>query len=93
MNKGRTALALFFVLLLPLTGFAEAPHQLGGFVLGDEFSKYQDLVDMQTKMPLRHSKSIDLSESTGCIACQISATVRPSPGQQCQKVFWIRLVR
>ncbi len=59
MNKGRTALALCIVLLLPVTGFAETPHQLAGFVLGDQFLKYQDLVDMQTKMPLRRSKSID----------------------------------
>ena len=59
MNKRRTALALCIVLLLPVTGFAETPHQLAGFVLGDQFSKYQDLVDMQTKMPLRRSKSID----------------------------------
>jgi hypothetical protein len=62
MNKGRTALALCIVLLLPVTGFAETPHRLAGFVLGDQFSKYQDLVDMQTKMPLRRSKSIDAIE-------------------------------
>lgn len=60
--KGHTALALCMVLLLPVTGFAEAPHQLAGFVLGDQLSKYQDLVDMQTKMPLRRSKSIDAIE-------------------------------
>jgi hypothetical protein len=48
--------------VLPVTGLAETPHQLAGFVLGDQFTKYQDLVDMQTKMPLRRSKSIDAIE-------------------------------
>ena len=59
MNRVHTVLALCIVLLLPVAGFAETPHQLAGFVLGDQFSKYQYLVDMQTKMPLRRSKSID----------------------------------
>jgi hypothetical protein len=62
MNKRRFALALCIFLLLPVAGLAETPHQLAGFVLGDPFSKYQDLVDMQTKMPLRRSTSIDAVE-------------------------------
>ena len=62
MNKGYTALALCIFLVLPVAGSAETPHQLAGFVLGDWFPKYQDLVDMQTKMPLRRSKSIDAIE-------------------------------
>ena len=57
--KGYSALALCIVLLLPVAGFADTPHRLAGFVLGDQFSKYEDLVDMPTKMPLRRSKSID----------------------------------
>ena len=65
MNKGYTALALCIFLVLPVAGLAETPHQLAGFVLGDQFSKYQDLVDMQTKMPLRRSKSIDEFEVRG----------------------------
>ncbi len=59
MNTGRTALVLCLVLLLPAGGFAEAPLRLAGFMLGDEFSKYEDLVDMQTRVPLRFSRSID----------------------------------
>ncbi|MDZ7583148.1 MAG: hypothetical protein U5R30_21845 [Deltaproteobacteria bacterium] len=62
MNTGRTALVLCMVLLLPAAGFAEAPLRLAGFTLGDEFSKHEDLVDMQTRMPLRHSRSIDAVE-------------------------------
>ncbi|MFZ0614732.1 MAG: hypothetical protein WAM73_20970 [Desulfobacterales bacterium] len=57
-----TALALLWGLLLPVAVLAETPHALAGFVLGDEFSKYRDLVDLQTRMPLRHSKSIDAVE-------------------------------
>jgi len=60
--KRYTLLVLCIFFVLPVTGLAETPHRLAGFVLGDEFSKYQDLVDMQTKMPLRHSKSIDAIE-------------------------------
>ncbi|MGB5422304.1 MAG: hypothetical protein WBN03_09095 [Desulfobacterales bacterium] len=65
MHKGYTALALCIFLVLPVAGLAETPHQLAGFVLGDQFSKYQDLVDMPTKMPLRRSKSIDEFEVRG----------------------------
>jgi hypothetical protein len=60
--KRYTVLVLCIVFVLPVTVLAETPHQLAGFVLGDQFSKYQDLVDMQTKMPLRRSKSIDAIE-------------------------------
>ena len=60
--KKYTMLVFCICIVLPVTGFAETPHQLAGFVLGDQFSKYQNLVDMQTKMPLRRSKSIDAIE-------------------------------
>jgi hypothetical protein len=65
MKKAHIALALFVWLTLPAAGFCGAPHQLAGFVLGDPFSDYRDRVDLQTKMPLRHSKSIEAIEVQG----------------------------
>ena len=57
-----SALSLLGILLLPAAVWAEAPHELAGFVLGDEFSRYRDLADPQARMPLRHSKAIDALE-------------------------------
>lgn len=57
-----TTLTLLWALLLPAAVLAETPRELAGFVLGDEFSKYRDLVDLPSKMPLRHGNSIDAVE-------------------------------
>ncbi|MFZ0243592.1 MAG: hypothetical protein WAL90_18285 [Desulfobacterales bacterium] len=71
-----TALILWGVLLLPVAVLAAAPHELAGFVLGDRFSKYQDLADLQSRMPLRHGSSIDAIQ------------VRPLPGYK-HGMVWV----
>ncbi len=37
---------------------ADAPHELGGFVLGDPVSKYEDRLRMNSVMPIRHLESL-----------------------------------
>lgn len=36
------------------TCFARAPHQVGGFVLGENISRYKDRIRMDTSMRIRH---------------------------------------
>ena len=47
---------LFIVLLFAFYGmcFADAPHQIGGFVLGKHIKDYKDLVNMESAMIRRH---------------------------------------
>jgi hypothetical protein len=37
---------------------ARAPHQVGGFVLGEQVSEYKDRVKMETALPIRHQEYI-----------------------------------
>lgn len=36
----------------------QVPHQVGGFVLGDDVSNYQEQLQMGTDLPIRHMESI-----------------------------------
>jgi hypothetical protein len=44
---------------------AEAPHHLGGFVLGGQIEAYKDLVDMDTSMGVRYLESVQEVEIRG----------------------------
>ena len=51
---------LIWVLFFPVLGIAkvEAPHQVGGFVLGSNMEEYKEFLKMETLMPLRNSMYI-----------------------------------
>ena len=50
------AVALFFV---PGVTRAEAPHQVGGFVLNQEIKKFEDRVIMDTALPVRYAENFE----------------------------------
>lgn len=51
------SLLAFFSMAVP--GMAgEAPHQVGGFVLNENISKFKDYVIMETALPIRHMENI-----------------------------------
>jgi hypothetical protein len=39
--------------------FADAPHQVGGFVLNQDIKKFQDRVIMDTALPVRYAENIE----------------------------------
>ena len=43
---------------LPRICFADAPHKVGGFLLGGQMTEFSDRLKMDTLLPLRHSKFI-----------------------------------
>jgi hypothetical protein len=46
------------ILVISGTSFAEAPHQLGPFILGHDIAEVSDFVQMDTSLPIRHMESI-----------------------------------
>ena len=51
-------LTLFFFIVAGLA-FAEAPHQIGGFVLDQDIKKFEDRVIMDTALPVRYAENIE----------------------------------
>ena len=51
-------LTLFFFIVAGIA-FAEAPHQVGGFVLNQNIKKFEDRVIMDTALPVRHAENIE----------------------------------
>jgi len=41
------------------SAFAEAPHQVGGFVLDQDIKKFEDRVIMDTALPVRYAENIE----------------------------------
>jgi hypothetical protein len=52
------ATAVLF-LLVPGMTLAEAPHQVGGFVLNQDIKKFEDRVIMDTVLPVRYAENIE----------------------------------
>ena len=50
-------LTLFFFIAAGVA-FAGAPHQVGGFVLGQDIKSFEDRVIMDTMLPVRYSENI-----------------------------------
>lgn len=47
---------------------AQAPHQVGGFVLGKDIADYKEMVRMETSLPIRHMgylKEVEIKEMEG----------------------------
>lgn len=53
----------FLLLLNSVALAAAAPHELGGFVLGDKLESYQDRIREGTVMPIRHMECLKEVES------------------------------
>ena len=49
---------LFFFIAAGIA-FADAPHQVGGFVLNQDIKKFQDRVIMDTALPVRYAENIE----------------------------------
>jgi hypothetical protein len=58
MKKYSTAWAAILVLIFSTTSFAEAPLQLGPFILGRDIGEFSDFVQMDTSIPIRYQESI-----------------------------------
>ena len=57
-NKWVFGLALL-LLFAPGMTRAEAPHQVGGFALGQNIEEYKDRVIMDTALPVRYSENLE----------------------------------
>ena len=47
---------------------AQAPHQVGGFVLGKDIADYKEMVRMETSLPIRHMeylREVEIKETEG----------------------------
>lgn len=51
-------LTLFFIIAAGIA-FADAPHQVGGFVLNQDIKKFEDRVMMDTALPVRYAENIE----------------------------------
>jgi hypothetical protein len=75
------SMALFFI---HGTCFAQAPHELGGFVLGKNINEYHDNLQMETSLPIRHMEYIreaEIKDIEGFKSGLIGYGVCHSPGQ------------
>ena len=62
----RKTFILPIILIIFWTGgicFAEAPHQVGPFVLNKDIADYQNYVIMETALPIRHMENIEEVET------------------------------
>ena len=51
-----------FCFLIPNLSLAQAPHQVGGFELGQDIEKYTDMLNMKTAFPIRYNEFLDQVE-------------------------------
>lgn len=49
----RAACVLVFLTSVTVAAWAQAPHQVGGFVLGENIAAYEERLQMSTALPLR----------------------------------------
>lgn len=58
MNKLSLYLIASITLLFSGVCFAQAPHEIAGFVLGKNIEEFKDRLDMSTDLPIRHRESL-----------------------------------
>ncbi len=58
MNKLSLYLIALIILFFSGVCFAEAPHEIAGFVLGKNIDEIKDRLDMSTDLPVRHRESL-----------------------------------
>ncbi len=59
MNKKVVIGATVLLLFVPGMTLAQAPHQVGGFVLNQDIKKVEDRVIMDTALPVRYAENIE----------------------------------
>ncbi|MFH1091026.1 MAG: hypothetical protein V1742_05595, partial [Pseudomonadota bacterium] len=72
------------VLFLPAAVLAQTPHEVAGFVLGDQVSKYKEKLQMDTAQPVRFFeavKEVEIKPVRGIRSGLISYGVCASPGE------------
>jgi hypothetical protein len=63
MKKKAFLWVVFALFLFSGTCLAEAPHQVGPFVLNKDIGDYKDYVIMETALPIRHMENIEEVET------------------------------
>lgn len=58
MKKYASIGALILIMTLADTSYAQAPHQIGPFILDRDIAEFTDYVYMDTALPIRHMESI-----------------------------------
>jgi hypothetical protein len=58
MTRYAYLLSITLILIWPNICLAKAPHGLAGFVLGGKMTDFQDLVEMDTVLPVRYLESL-----------------------------------
>ena len=72
------------VVFVPAAAWAKTPHGVAGFVLGEQLSKYKDMLQMDTVQPVRHFeavKEVEIKPIKGIKSGIISYGVCASPGK------------
>jgi hypothetical protein len=59
MIKVLSFVLTLFLFIVAGIAFAEAPHQLGGFVLNQDIKKFEDRVIMDTVLPVRYAENFE----------------------------------
>jgi hypothetical protein len=50
------------LIFIPCIGLAEAPHQVGGFVLGENIAEYREIIKPETTLPIRYMEYLRETE-------------------------------
>jgi hypothetical protein len=58
MNKIKLLGIIVFLMMLPAICAADAPHKLGGFVLGGNIEDFRDKIRPGTELPVRYAESL-----------------------------------
>ena len=84
MRKVLSILIIFYALSFSGFCLAQAPHQVGGFVLGKNISEYNDRLRMDAAIPVRHMEwinEVEIKHMDGFKSGYIWYGTCSSPGQ------------
>jgi hypothetical protein len=59
MKKKVIVAVAVLLLSVPGSALAEAPHQIGGFVISQDIKKFEDQVIMDTALPIRYAENFE----------------------------------
>jgi len=59
MNRIVILTLMLLIFCVPSLTLAEAPHEVGGFVLNESIQNYEDRVIMDTALPVRYAENIE----------------------------------
>ena len=90
MNKYLFSIVMTALVIAPGIGLAQAPHEVGGFVLGRHITVYNENVEMDTALPVRYAeyiKGVEIKDVDGFKSGLIGFGTCDAPG----KVLRIKL--